>query len=173
MKVRYGRGFTLEELKNAALSAKYARTIGIAVDGRRQNNNLEARDINVKRLKAYLAKLILFPSKTSRKLAKKPEPTTDAKKEVPKQRKLMLPEAPVEKLNSAAAKEQSKDKVVLPAQEPKLREKPQAITPEMKAAKNFIKLRVERVKARYAGIRKKRADLAQQEADEKAAKSAQ
>jgi len=171
MKTRYGRGYTLEELKNAGLNAKYARTIGIAVDPRRQNNNLEARDLNVKRLKAYLAKLILFPSKTSRRLAKKPEPMTDAKKEAPKARKFMVPEASTEKLNSAAAKEQSKDKTVLPVQAPKLREKPQAITPEMKSAKNFIKLRVERVKARYAGIRKKRADLAQQEADEKAAKS--
>ena len=35
-KVRAGRGFTLAEIKAAGLTAAYARTIGIAVDHRRQ-----------------------------------------------------------------------------------------------------------------------------------------
>ena len=168
MKTRYSRGFTLEELKNAGLNAKFARTIGIAVDCRRQDTSIEARDLNAKRLKAYLAKLILFPGKRTKKLAKKPEAMTDTKKV----RKQIIADAPTEKLNSAAAKEQSTDKVVLPAQEPKLREKPQTITPEMKGTKSYCKLRMERVKAKYAGIRKKRAEIAQKEAEEKAAKSA-
>ena len=168
MKTRYGRGFTLEELKNAGLNAMFARTIGISVDCRRQDTSMETRDLNVKRLKAYLAKLILFPSQRSKKLAKKPEAMADVKKV----RKQIVADAPTEKLNSAAAKEQKTDKVVLPAQEPKLREKPQTITPEMKGAKSYYKLRVERVKAKYAGIRKKRAELAQKEAEEKAAKAA-
>jgi large subunit ribosomal protein L13e len=167
MKTRYGRGFTLEELKNAGLNAKFARTIGIAVDYRRQDTSMETRDLNAKRLKAYLAKLILFPSKRSKKLAKKPEAMTDKKP-----RKQIVPDAPTEKLNSAAAKEQPKEKLVMPAQEPKLREKPQTITPEMKGTKTYYKLRLERVKAKYAGIRKKRAELAQKEAEEKASKAA-
>jgi len=157
-------------LKNASLNPKYARTIGIAVDPRRQNTSLECRDLNVKRLKAYLAKLILFPGKTTRKLAKKPEPMKEGKVEAKKPRKQIVPEASAEKIGSAAAKEQSTKKVVLPVPEPKLREKPQGITAEMKAAKNYYRIRVEKVKQKYAGIRKKRADLAAKEAEEKAGK---
>ncbi len=164
MKTRYGRGFTLVELKNAAINAKMARTIGIAVDSRRQDTSLETLDLNVKRLKAYLAKLILFPSKRTRRLTKKPE--KDAKP-----RKQIVPEAAAEKLNSAAAKKQVTHKSVLPAQEPKLREKPQSITPDMKATHSFTKLRLEYTKAKYAGIRKKRAEIAAREAAEKGTKA--
>ena len=166
MKTRYGRGFTLEEIKQAGLNANYARSIGIAVDHRRLDTSLETRDLNVKRLKAYLAKLILFPSKTSRRLAKKTEekkgePMTDGKK---KERKTIIPEATTEKLNSAAVKEQSKSKKVMALGKAKLRAKPQSITAEMKATKSFVKLRTEKVKERYVGVRKKRAELAKQEA---------
>jgi len=173
MKTRYGRGFTLDEIKNAGLNPQYARSIGIAVDHRRQDMSLETRELNVKRLKAYLAKLILFPGKTTRKLAlkqAKAEPMTDAKKEEKKPRKMILPEAPKEKLELPAAKEQSDKKVVLPMVEQTLREKPQTITAEMKNTLSFKKLRIERVKERYAGVRKKRAELAQREAEEKAGK---
>lgn len=176
MKTRYGRGFTLEELKNAALNPKLARSIGIAVDSRRQDTCLETRDLNVKRLKSYLAKLILFPSKTTRQLLakqQKPEAMTDAKKEDKKPRKMLIPEATKEKLELPAAKEQSVEKKVLPIQEPKLREKPQTITEEMKAVKCFQKIRKEKVKEKYAGVRKKRAELAQKEAEDKATKEQQ
>merc|ERR1712130_754484 len=50
-KVRAGRGFTLAEVKAAGLSAKYARTIGIAVDHRRQNE--------------YQSKLVIFSKKSA------------------------------------------------------------------------------------------------------------
>ncbi|KAL6948834.1 60S ribosomal protein L13A [Hanseniaspora vineae] len=60
-KVRAGRGFTLAEIKAAGLTAAYARTIGIAVDHRRQNRNTETFEINVQRLKEYLSKIIVFP----------------------------------------------------------------------------------------------------------------
>ena len=61
MKVRLGRGFTLEELKEAGIGAKYAQTIGIAVDHRRRNKSLETMQANVNRLKTYMSKLVLFP----------------------------------------------------------------------------------------------------------------
>jgi large subunit ribosomal protein L13e len=170
MKTRYGRGFTLEELKNAGLNAKYARSIGIAVDHRRQDTSIETRELNAKRLKAYLAKLILFPSKTTRRLAKKPEKMTEGKVEVKKARKQIIAEATAEKINSAAAKKQSNEKIVFPAPEPILREKPQEILAEMKATKSYTRIRVEKVKQRYGGIRKKRAELAAKEAEEKAGK---
>merc|ERR1711973_1061911 len=40
-KVRMGRGFTLEELKTAGISRKYAATIGLSVDHRRKNRGTE------------------------------------------------------------------------------------------------------------------------------------
>merc|ERR1712042_60903 len=46
-KVRMGRGFTLEELKAAGISAKRARTVGISVDHRRKNKSTESLQANV------------------------------------------------------------------------------------------------------------------------------
>ncbi|KAJ6712186.1 60S RIBOSOMAL PROTEIN L13 [Salix purpurea] len=57
MKVRAGRGFSLEELKAAGIPKKLAPTIGIAVDHRRRNRSLEGLQTNVQRLKTYKAKL--------------------------------------------------------------------------------------------------------------------
>lgn len=61
MRQRLGRGFTLEELKAAAISPKVAQTIGIAVDKRRKNQSVESLQVNVQRLKEYRSKLIVFP----------------------------------------------------------------------------------------------------------------
>lgn len=63
-KIRAGRGFTLAELKAVGLSAKYARTIGISVDHRRQNRSTETFDLNVKRLQEYKSNLIIFDKNT-------------------------------------------------------------------------------------------------------------
>ena len=62
-KVRLGRGFTLAELKAAGINKVYARTVGIAVDTRRQNKSEESMVENVARLAAYTAKLVVFPKK--------------------------------------------------------------------------------------------------------------
>ena len=61
MKVRAGRGFSLLELKQAGISSKLARTVGISVDHRRRNRSAESLQINVERLKAYQAKLVVLP----------------------------------------------------------------------------------------------------------------
>ncbi|ODQ64596.1 ribosomal protein L13e [Nadsonia fulvescens var. elongata DSM 6958] len=68
-KVRAGRGFSIEEVKAAGITAKYARTIGVAVDHRRQNRSVEAFETNVNRLKEYLAKLIVFTKKNKKDVA--------------------------------------------------------------------------------------------------------
>ncbi|KAB0800199.1 hypothetical protein PPYR_05939 [Photinus pyralis] len=60
-KVRPGRGFTLQELKAAHLTPRFARSIGIAVDFRRRNKSVESIQVNTQRLKEYRSKLILFP----------------------------------------------------------------------------------------------------------------
>uniref|UniRef100_H2Z371 60S ribosomal protein L13 n=1 Tax=Ciona savignyi TaxID=51511 RepID=H2Z371_CIOSA len=64
-KQRFGRGFTLEELKAAGINRHFARTIGISVDHRRRNKSTESLQMNVQRLKEYRSKLILFPKKLS------------------------------------------------------------------------------------------------------------
>ena len=65
-KVRFGRGFSLNELKEAGISAKYAATVGIAVDHRRTNKSVDAQTVNVNRLKEYKARLIVFPRKNGK-----------------------------------------------------------------------------------------------------------
>ena len=60
-KVRAGKGFTLQELKDAGINKKLARTIGIAVDPRRTNLSAEGLLANVNRLKEYQSKLVIFP----------------------------------------------------------------------------------------------------------------
>jgi len=65
-RVRAGRGFSLEELKAAKISAVFARTIGISVDHRRVNRSVPLFTTNVERLQAYKSKLILFPRKVGK-----------------------------------------------------------------------------------------------------------
>eukprot|EP00050_Salpingoeca_kvevrii_P005569 m.284625 g.284625 ORF g.284625 m.284625 type:complete len:199 (-) comp11183_c0_seq1:74-670(-) len=62
-KQRLGRGFTLDELKAAGISPKYAQTVGICVDHRRRNKSVEALQANVQRLKEYQNKLVVIPKK--------------------------------------------------------------------------------------------------------------
>ncbi|KAF9918136.1 60S ribosomal protein L13 [Lobosporangium transversale] len=65
-KLRAGRGFTLEELKAAGIRRKEALSIGISVDHRRRNKSEESLQLNAQRLKAYRAKLIVFPRKAGK-----------------------------------------------------------------------------------------------------------
>lgn len=101
-RVRAGRGFSLAELKvlipqqarckapsrlvkpsltlhlqiqEAGIPRKLAPTIGISVDPRRANLSTEGLAANVERLKAYRARLILFPRKSGQ------HKTLDASKE--------------------------------------------------------------------------------------------
>ena len=60
-KTRFGKGFSLAEIKAAGLSVAFARSIGVAVDARRQNRSQESLDLNKARLTAYLNRLVLLP----------------------------------------------------------------------------------------------------------------
>ena len=53
----------LTNIQEAGIPRKLAPTIGISVDPRRQNLSTESLTVNVERLKAYRARLILFPRK--------------------------------------------------------------------------------------------------------------
>jgi large subunit ribosomal protein L13e len=61
-----GRGFSLVELKAAGIPRKFARTIGISVDPRRQNLSEEGLKANVERLQEYHKRLILFPRRNGK-----------------------------------------------------------------------------------------------------------
>ena len=54
----------MAELKAVGIAPKYARTIGISVDHRRQNKSQETFDANVARLQEYKSKLVIFDKKT-------------------------------------------------------------------------------------------------------------
>ena len=64
MRVRAGRGFTLDEVKGAGLGRQQAQSLGVAVDHRRTNKSKESLAANVARLKEYLGKLVVFPRKS-------------------------------------------------------------------------------------------------------------
>merc|ERR1712232_1369561 len=66
MKTRFGRGFTLEELKEAGVNRKEARGLGIAIDHRRRNRCEESLQANVQRLKEYKSKLVVFPRRAGK-----------------------------------------------------------------------------------------------------------
>ncbi|KAJ3025927.1 UNVERIFIED_CONTAM: 60S ribosomal protein L13 [Siphonaria sp. JEL0065] len=66
LKLRAGRGFSLDELKAAGINRKEALTIGISVDHRRKNRSVEGLNANVARLAEYKSKLVLFPRKANK-----------------------------------------------------------------------------------------------------------
>merc|ERR1719456_1107971 len=142
MKLRLGRGFTLDELREAKISPKMARTIGIAVDHRRRNKCAESLQVNVDRLKQYLAKLLIFPRKSGKKGVKKGD-------------------TPKSELQNVA---QNTLKEIIPVPKTDLRIKARAITKDEKEFQAYKKMRKARTDAHYEGIKKKKA----QEAEEKA-----
>ncbi|KAK0601132.1 hypothetical protein LWI29_021497 [Acer saccharum] len=138
MKLRAGKGFTLEELKAAGVPKKLAPTIGIAVDHRRKNKSLEGLQANVQRLKTYKAKLVVFPRRS---------------------RKSKAGDSAPEELATATQVQGHYMPIAL--------EKPTVelvkVTPEMKSFKAYDKLRVERTNERHVGVRLKRAAEAEKE----------
>lgn len=137
-KVRYGRGFTLGELKAAGLSANFARTVGIAVDHRRTATSEEQLQLNVERLNTYKSKLILFPRREG------------------KAKKGLINDSTAEQVQSAAASNQVSGKV-LPRGAAKLEDKFEAITAADKAKSAHSDARNARTNARYNGRRVKKA----------------
>eukprot|EP00995_Heteronema_vittatum_P007341 NODE_2490_length_782_cov_314.732606_g1735_i0.p1 GENE.NODE_2490_length_782_cov_314.732606_g1735_i0~~NODE_2490_length_782_cov_314.732606_g1735_i0.p1 ORF type:complete len:195 (-),score=30.56 NODE_2490_length_782_cov_314.732606_g1735_i0:77-661(-) len=73
MKLREGRGFSLEELKQAGINHKEARSLGICVDHRRKNKSVNSLQENVQRLKNYMAKLVVMPKEEMAQVQKAAE----------------------------------------------------------------------------------------------------
>eukprot|EP00389_Voromonas_pontica_P018167 GDKH01028586.1.p1 GENE.GDKH01028586.1~~GDKH01028586.1.p1 ORF type:complete len:213 (+),score=75.20 GDKH01028586.1:34-672(+) len=144
LKIREGRGFTLGEIKEAGLSKKTARTVGIAVDHRRRNKCVESRQLNVNRLKEYQSKLAVFPKNSGAKAVKKGD----------------TPKSEMKNFT------QNTCKTILPLPKPELRIKSRKIDAEDKKVAVYALLRKQRMDAKNMGkYLKKKAD------DEAAAKA--
>jgi large subunit ribosomal protein L13e len=137
-KQKLGRGFSLEELKEAGIPRKLAPTIGIAVDNRRRNRSLESLQENVNRLKAYKSNLVVFPRARNAKKPKAMDASAEECKTASQAKGALMP------ISKAAP---ALEKV--------------AITADMKSFGAYAKLRVERMNVRMAGIRAKRAKEAE------------
>ncbi|KAN0065822.1 60S ribosomal protein L13 [Thecaphora frezii] len=138
MKIRSGRGFTLEELKAAGIQKKQARSIGIPVDHRRRNKSAESLKINTDRLKAYNERLIVIPRKTKKNKDKKVD------------------------LSGVTAARQVQ--AVLPLPPSSVAEAPRAITAEEKEFEAYKHLRTKRGEHRQAGYLKARQQKKEEEA---------
>merc|ERR1712224_436343 len=136
-KVRLGKGFTLDELKEAGIPKKLAKTIGVAVDYRRKNRSTEGLQENVARLKLYKSKLMVLPKKGKAKAQGGIKDTTRA-----------------EALNVP----QNTLKEIIPLPKPTLKEKARAITAEEKAFSAKTALRTAWANKHYDGRKRKRAD---------------
>jgi large subunit ribosomal protein L13e len=135
-------------LQEAGIPRKLAPTIGISVDPRRQNLSMESLATNVERLKAYRARLILFPRRAGQHKkddASKEDVSAANKAEHVKHTKIALPIVNVE----SGIKEIKKDDM-----------------PEPVEGGAYKKLREARSEARLIGKREKRA---KEKADEAAA----
>lgn len=140
-KLREGRGFTLAELKEAGIGRKEALGVGIVVDHRRRNLSEEGKKLNVERLKAYKARLIVFPRKTGK--PKKGDSTS-------------------ENLDANTTR------ATFPIPEGVPQESPRKITTAEREFKAYQTLRRERANKRHDGARKVRA--AKKEEEEQAKK---
>mmetsp|Transcript_22714 Transcript_22714/g.35554 ORF Transcript_22714/g.35554 Transcript_22714/m.35554 type:complete len:222 (+) Transcript_22714:806-1471(+) len=146
-KKRAGKGFTLEELKEAGVTKHEARTVGISVDFRRKNRSEGSKRENVERLKAYKLNLIVFPKKSN---AKKAGPLDSSKDELSKAEQYIGAVMPIVKEKAAIT--------------------PYKITQADKDKKVFYTLRVARSDAKLVGKREQRAKKqAQDEAEKKKA----
>ena len=135
-KLRYGRGFTLQELAKAKISPAFARTVGIAVDHRRHDLSEEALQLNVQRLEKYRSNLVLFPRRAD------------------KPKKGPIADSTGDKLANVS---QNTSKHVIARAAPKKRQTPAKITKELTGAKVFRKLRQVRINEKYRGKREKKA----------------
>ena len=141
MKLRLGRGFTLAELREAKIAPRLARTIGISVDHRRRNRCEESLNANVKRLKLYKSKLLVFPKGSGKKAVKKGD----------------TPKAELTDVKQNTLKE------IIPIPNAHRREKARAITADMKSFSAWRAVRKARTNKKYLGAKMKKANAKPEE----------
>ena len=141
--MRLGRGFTLTEIRQAGLTTRFARTVGIAVDHRRKNRNQESLETNVNRLKEFKAKIVLYPRNEY------------------KPKKGVINDATKQQIESAVVS-QNTSQYVLPLPEADKSLEVVKITPEMQKLLVYSKLRRLRRDKFWKGKREKRAREAEE-----------
>merc|ERR1712224_1017729 len=139
MKLRLGKGFTLDELKEAKIPKKFAKTIGISIDHRRRNRCTESLQANVERLKLYMSKLLLFPKKSGAKGVKKGD-------------------TPRSELQNVA---QNTLKEIIPVPKPDMTIQARAITSAEKEKSAYKTLKKARTNKHYLGEKMKKAKAAE------------
>mmetsp|Transcript_26198 Transcript_26198/g.25039 ORF Transcript_26198/g.25039 Transcript_26198/m.25039 type:complete len:212 (+) Transcript_26198:51-686(+) len=130
-KIKLGRGFTLEELKEAGVNRKLAPTIGITVDHRRTNKSVESLTLNVQRLKEYKERLVVFPRRNNK-----------------------IKNGDATKAEIAESKLDTSSVNVVPAAAAAVTFAP--ITEELKTFKAYSSLRSARADAKLVGVRAKK-----------------
>lgn len=135
-KLRYGKGFSHQELAEAKITPAFAQTVGISVDHRRHDMSSQALQLNVQRLESYKSKLILFPRRAD------------------KPKKGDIADSTGDKLKNVS---QNTTRHVLDKPQTKVRQAPQKITKEMTSVKIYRKIRQLKVNAKYLGRREKKA----------------
>ena len=135
-KLRYGKGFSHQELAKANITPAFAQTVGISVDHRRHDLSEQALQLNVQRLESYKSKLILFPRRAD------------------KPKKGCIADSTGDKLKNVS---QNTTRHVLDKPQRKVRQTPQKITKELTSVKIYRKLRQLKVNAKYLGRREKKA----------------
>ena len=126
------------------MTPRFAQTVGISVDYRRHDTDLDTLKRNVQRLKNYAAKLVLFPRKEG------------------KPKKGPINDSTAEAVKSADASNQQTGKHLVAISQPKKRVSQEKITAEAQKAKVYRRLRQERVNKHYWGRREKRAREAEE-----------
>lgn len=153
-KLKEGKGFTFEELKQAGIPPKVARTIGIAVDKRRCNRSEDSLQRNVERLQAYKSRLVLYPRKRNQPKA------MDSSKQ----------ETDAATANALAQRDKLPDvKSVMPIapDTEKGRLEMVQLSEEQKAARAYAQIRQERSNQRWSGVRQLRREREEEEQKEK------
>jgi len=141
-KLRAGRGFTFDELKAAGINKLEARGIGIAVDHRRKNRSEEGFQANVRRLKFYKSKLVIFPRNPSQRRQKKGDSSAE---------------------EIAQIGAQNLSKTVLTISNRKSRPSARAITEEERNTTSTAVARKALVDGKLWGVRERRAKLKAEE----------
>jgi len=151
MRIRQGRGFTLDELKAAKINKKAALGLGIAVDHRRKNRSEEGFTLNVNRLKLYQSRLVVFPRNPTSKRVKKGDSSAE---ELAQAKQVTSPHT-------------------LPLSVPRSRVKARKITAAERDDKATARLRKSLTDSKLWGVREKRAkDKADEAAGKKKAPAA-
>lgn len=175
-RARLGRGFSLEELRvrdafthtttalhttptqrafsNCSAGSRHSQTrgpptIGITVDFRRRNHNEESFRTNVRRLKLYKSKLVLFPRGASTRKSKDPKV---------QERKAKKPRDPNAPTRADLLKVPQIKGVILPLTRPKPRSESMKISDIETKQGAYSTLRAARAVAKTVGARKKWAE---------------